>query len=672
MRPCTRFAAVPGTPTTRVQAFDFAADGSLWLAQFASLQHWRVDERGISLIEHFDSGDGWPAMNAFGLALDTAGRPWVTSSRGLYRFDPATRAVRRFDAADGLPPGEFTDHNLRRDARGRMFAGTREGLLAFDPMAVRDNSVAPPLVLSALSVQRGAERRALSTNASIGWRDRDLRVVLRALSFATPPRYQTRLQGLDSDWVDTPRGEREFGQLAPGDYQLQARAANAVGAWTTLGAVPRFTVDAPPWRRWWAWLSYAVLSGAAIALAFRSWRRRVQRRHEFALTQQRRELAELASSAKSDFLAHMGHEIRTPMTGLLGMSELLLRGDLTPQQRGYAEGIASSGQHMLRLVNDALDLARIEAGRLELEVEAFDPAQLLQQVADVLQPLASSKGLSCSLGLDQDLPRAVVGDARRVLQILLNLGSNAVKFTSRGGVELALRRDRAGLIYSVKDSGPGIAVDQQQSLFQRYAQTEGGRRAGGSGLGLAICRELAELMHGRVELDSAPGQGSEFRLVLPLEVPAEPLAAVRSDTSGAALTVTGAATRTLSLLLVEDDPNAAATLCGLLELLGHRVRHVPQGLAALADLEQGSFDAVLCDLDLPGLDGLALVRTWRKREAQRSSAQIPFIALTARTEPDIESRVFAAGMQAFQRKPVTSVMLAEVLAPWTQWEVETV
>jgi CheY-like chemotaxis protein len=238
-----------------------------------------------------------------------------------------------------------------------------------------------------------------------------------------------------------------------------------------------------------------------------------------------------------------------------------------------------------------------------------------------------------------------------------------VKFTSRGGVELALRRDRAGLIYSVKDSGPGIAVDQQQSLFQRYAQTEGGRRAGGSGLGLAICRELAELMHGRVELDSAPGQGSEFRLVLPLEVSAEPLAAVRSDTSGAALTVTGAATRTLSLLLVEDDPNAAATLCGLLELLGHRVRHVPQGLAALADLEQGSFDAVLCDLDLPGLDGLALVRTWRKREAQRSSAQIPFIALTARTEPDIESRVFAAGMQAFQRKPVTSVMLAEVLAP---------
>src|SRR5690606_12263463 len=215
-----------------------------------------------------------------------------------------------------------------------------------------------------------------------------------------------------------------------------------------------------------------------------------------------------------------GHEVRTPMTGVLGMTELLLGTPLDPRQRGYADSIRGAGEHLLRLVNDALDLARIESGKLELAEEAFDLRALVDDVAALMAPLAEARGLTFAMEFDRDVADGWRGDAVRLRQILLNLIGNAIKFTERGSVTIGVRRDAdAGIHLRVADTGPGLNAEQQTRLFRRFEQAEGARTAaryGGSGLGLAICQELAAAMGGTITVESSPGVGAAFDVHLPL------------------------------------------------------------------------------------------------------------------------------------------------------------
>lgn len=647
--------AVEGVHDGRVQAIAIAGD-TFWLARFGALERYRLDGGRAILLERFGAAAEWPAFDVGGLALDRAGGLWATSPRGLFHFDPIARAVRRYDSRDGLLSPEFVPRSLHASPAGHLFAATQRGVVGFDPAALTDGPRPPSPLLIAADVQRGRERALLGAEAVLGWRDLDLRVDFRALSYAAAPRYQLRLDGLDNDWVDAgERGQREFGQLAPGHYRLFARAANANGAWSVPVAPLTITVEAPPWQQPWAYLVYVMVLAGGLTFAARTWRGRVSRRHAYALAQQRQTLAEQASAAKSDFLAHMGHEIRTPMTGVLGMSELLLHSPLDANQRSYAEAIAGSGRHMMRLLDDALDLARIEAGQLVLEDEVFNPAALLHEVAGMVRALAERKAIDLSESV-ATVPGHVRGDVRRVRQVLLNLAGNAVKFTQYGGVSLRLScSDDGALIYAVRDSGPGLSVEQRERLFRRFAQTEHGRRTGGSGLGLAISAELIALMGGRIELDSMPGEGSEFRAVLPLaEANAVPELAEPVATDSSCV---------LDLVLVEDDTTVAAAVRGLLELLGHRVRHAPQALAAIVEFDLARPDAAFLDLDLPGIDGLQLARLIRQREI--APTRLPLIALTARSGADAEAQALAAGFDVFLRKPVTTARLAAVLAPYT-------
>jgi CheY-like chemotaxis protein len=355
----------------------------------------------------------------------------------------------------------------------------------------------------------------------------------------------------------------------------------------------------------------------------------------------------------------MGHEIRTPMTGVLGMAELLLRTNLDGKQHGYAQAIQDSGRLLLRLVNDSLDLARIEAGKLQLEMTPFELRALLRQVEALAQPQAAKRGLAWTLSIADDVPHWLTGDALRIEQILLNLVNNALKFTERGGIGLSVRRGRAaGIAFKVDDSGPGIAAAERKRLFRRFEQADGPQRRGGSGLGLAICRELVARMGGSVELDSEPGCGSTFLVELPLPE-SEPHGIARNDKVEIVASPTVAASR--RILLVEDDATVAATLAGLLEAQGHGVRHAEHGLAALGELAAADYDAAVLDLDLPGVDGLTLARMIRAGEAKDDKPSLRLIGISARSRGDEEALCRAAGMDAFVRKPVTGEMLAEVL-----------
>ncbi|KFN45606.1 ATP-binding protein [Arenimonas metalli] len=485
--------------------------------------------------------------------------------------------------------------------------------------------------------------------------DDALRVVVGPGSGTAPEprRIRFQLEGHDPGWMEPePLGERLFRRIEPGSYQLRIAWAGADGDWRELPRVAVW-VEPPWWQGQYALAMFGLLALVLAALLSRELRARHRRREAWRMTRARQQLAEQHSEAKSRFLATLGHEIRTPMTGVLGMAELLQGSALDARQRGQVEAIQRAGQHLLRLVNDALDLARIEAGRLELVVAPFRLRPLLDEVADLLRPLAEAKGLRFRLACAPSLPEALSGDATRLRQILFNLGHNAIKFCDAGEVSLQVAPgEPEGLVLSVHDSGPGLDAEQQARLFRRFEQGASGQGgssgSGGSGLGLAICRELAVAMGGGISVQSSPGQGARFQVSLPLPAVPAPEPDVRPGTRGTAVR---------RLLLVEDNAVVAEVVAALLEQQGHRVRHVPHGLAALAELATASYDLAVLDLDLPGIDGLQLARLLRAR-----GETLPLLALTARADPQAEPEARAAGMDGFLRKPVTGELLAVAIA----------
>jgi signal transduction histidine kinase len=371
--------------------------------------------------------------------------------------------------------------------------------------------------------------------------------------------------------------------------------------------------------------------------------------------------AEAANEAKSRFLATMSHEMRTPLNGVLGINALLLRTPLDEQQRAYASTIETCGHALLALIDDILDLSRIEAGRLELSAAPFDPVRLGEEAVESLRARAIEKSIRLVFEAPREAPRSLVGDANRLRQVLFNLIGNALKFTEHGSVDLAMSAQplddgRVELALRVRDTGIGIAPDVLPRLFERFTQADQttARRFGGSGLGLAISREIVEAMGGRIEVDSQPGAGSEFRVLVPMQ--RGPQAAVPAHPA-----VDGTApTRRLRVLVAEDNDVNQLVIGAMLGQLGHDYEIVRDGRAALERARQGGWDCVLMDIQMPGMDGLAATRAIRALEG--TAARVPIVALTANAMTHDRALHREAGMDEHLSKPLQPQRLAAVLA----------
>ena len=503
-----------------------------------------------------------------------------------------------------------------------------------------------------------------------------------------------------ADWFDA-------GELAERARALTARLGEPVpAAFEALTVLPRrngpeerdWTFVRPDGTRVPVHLSMSAMRaedgritgfvGVAHDLTDRQQAEQALRRHQEELeatVQQRtaelrlaRDAADAASRAKSAFLANMSHEIRTPMNAILGMSALALDSDLPPQQRNYISKAHAAAEALLVIINDILDFSKVEAGKIELEATTFSLEEALAGVVDVLGPKAEQAGLRLELRLGPGLPRELVGDAGRLRQVLMNLCHNAIKFTPRGEVVLAVQElERTGsatrLQFEVRDTGIGMSAEEQRRLFQPFSQADisTSRRYGGTGLGLAISHQLVQLMGGELDLESTVGSGSRFHFTIEFALPATP--SVPMPRAAPAAPAPAQAPRAREdthpvlagarVLLVEDNPINQELAVELLRRAGVVVSVASEGREALALLAQERFDAVLMDCQMPVMDGYATTRALRQLPELKT---LPVIAMTADAMVGQREAAIAAGMNDHVTKPIRVNDMLATLANWVR------
>ncbi len=450
-----------------------------------------------------------------------------------------------------------------------------------------------------------------------------------------------------SSGLATERLEMILGQNLPPEVRSAVRQAVAswrFSAWSGIGIVAVITVAAVAIAYWWS----GVWETQNRVLAEASQR------------------AQDALRVKSTFLATVSHELRTPMNGILGMHELLLGGGLNQEQRSYVSIAEQSARHLLNLLNELLDLSKIEAGKLEICEAPFDVREQVEFAGGLLRPKAEAGGLALRLFVSPEVPRRIVGDGDRFRQILLNLIGNSVKFTREGSVDVEVEVVSAGrkgpmLSVSVTDTGPGIAPEVLPKLFQPFAQGDISlvRKHGGTGLGLAICKQLTERMGGTIGVESFLGEGTTFRFRLPLRAAEEEETPPAQPKIGPPVASDSESLRA-DVLLAEDNAVNQLVAQRFLERLGCTVTIAANGGEAIEQCRLKSFDAVLMDCQMPDIDGLEATRRIRENELPKGR-RVPIIAMTAHAEDAWRERCHEVGMDDFLGKPVAFEELRKTL-----------
>lgn len=548
---------------------------------------------------------------------------------------------------------------FEEEGRPVLWVGGTEGLLRLDYDAIRGVTPPPTPLIRLDTTQSQAVRPGRGTEFSFNEHRVAFRVFTGDPARAGEWQVQTRLGQNGAEWsppID--RRAYDFTNLSEGTYRFEARTVNAAGQ-AGEPAVFTFRIRPPWFRSNTAYAGYAAALGLGVWLTIRRRERRSRERTAQLerLVQERTAELVKANAAKDDFLAGVSHEIRNPMNGVIGIAESLPTAGLDPETRRRFGLLRDCASHLGSLIEDLLDLSKMQAGTLELELRPFGLAELVDSVVAMSAADSEKYRIPVEAAISPGVPRCLRGDPRRIRQILLNFVGNALKFSGRGKVELTVwarsagASDRGEIVFAVSDEGPGISTEEQVRLFRRFERGAAARGVSGTGLGLALCRGYAEKMGGRVWLESEPGRGSCFYFSAPLEAAPEPEAPAETPA-----VIDGARQ---AALVVDDQEHNRVVMADLLAQFGYTAHVAGDGIAALDLARRQDFALVFLDYDLPGMSGVEIARALRALPGGTARARI--FATTAFNSPAKQRECLEAGMDAFLGKPVTRERLSQAL-----------
>ncbi len=694
-------------------AGDLAIDkqGDLWIGRAGG-----VDRFDGETFTHFDLGEDFIFRHWGDVHRGRDGTMWFGSIGGLVRFDG--KEWRHFTTTDGLLSNNIKA--LLHDSQNRLWmGGWGSGVALFDGL-VFQHMLQPDGLVSDV-VQQIFERQsgefAIATEAGLTLyrpsttppsirlvdvitdgnygaveslampsTQNYLRFEFQGASLLTAPErlvYVYRLRGFEEEWQVTHGEFVEYGELPRGDYIFEVKAVDRDLNYSEPVAV-EVQIHLPYERIGW-------IGSLSIALLLIAWQtRRIVRRDRIlhqsnqqlqqktddlekarivaenaqSAAETARSAAEGANRAKSEFLANISHEIRTPMNAILGYAQLLHHEDLSVGQRTDIERIQASGHHLLGLINEVLDLSKIEAGQLQLNERDFDLNELVVSLDSMFAWRCKEKGLGWELAWDGDSGAAVRGDASKLTQVLINLLGNAVKFSDAGAVSLHIAKEpEQRYRFAVRDTGVGISAAEQEQLFQTFQQGEAGVQRGGTGLGLAIARQLVELMGGQLQLESQSGRGSTFAFTIAL-AEGSPVALRENERSSTRLKLKSDVH--VRALVADDVEDNRTILRRMLEQMGIEVELAENGREALQMIESGSFEIIFLDIRMPAMDGRKVIRAVRKRPEWHA---LRVVAVSASVLDHERNDFLAAGFDDFVGKPFEEAQIAECLRSQLQVEL---
>jgi len=642
-------------------------------------------DRSTRTFTAFDQHDGLSSSAVTGILGDERGNLWLATNNGLSRFDPGRGSFRNYYVSDGLPGSEFNVFgNAHRAPNGEMFFCSYSGLVTFFPGQISERSYLPPVVLTDFRlfgnpVAIGGDsplNQAISFTRSMTLTHEQniFSFEFSALSYADPGRnrYRHKLEPLETVWNETDGNRRfvSYTTLAPGDYVFRVQGSNNRGVWNEDGVSVRINILAPWWSTWWFRSSAAASLLLALSAA---WYVRVRsfeaRNRELAdqVAEQTTELriakdnAEAANRAKSSFLANMNHELRTPLTAILGFSRLLGRRQLPRDVQEDLRVIQDNGKHLLMLINQVLDLAKIESGRTTLNEVPTDLHQLLDDLDRTFAVQAEDKGVQFVLERSPDVPALIHIDQLRLREVLTNLLENALKFTKQGRVSLCVtaicNASETGrrLAFEVCDTGPGISAEELRTVFEAFVQSKTGRESRqGSGLGLTISSSYVKLMGGDLRLESEVGRGTtaHFDIPAPVATSAPTLEARRT------VALISPGQRAYRILVADDGWAMRHLVLRLLAPLGFEVQEARDGGEAVQIWKEWHPHLICMDLRMPVMDGFEATR---RIKAEPDGKSTVIIAVTASSVEDPRAAAREAGCDGFLRKPFDEGELLDFL-----------